>query len=203
MLDSSVAAELDRAAKVRDHLHGLLAKLGAGRCSLPSELSLRLRGCGYRVAGMFHLMACTAVAEKYRLAGKTFIADQIMALHSARADVLAREMKPHGYGVERLHQAAWSLQALCLGHKSIGPRQRRWKTPDLDIALCVGMAFSSDIGITPWVCQQPDLRYRWTDTGMVRLRFLADCWDAYAQCTFTLADQLIGLRDFPNHPEYC
>lgn len=202
MLEEEIASERRLATRVRDGLHLLTGKLLRHQTATPSELSARLQPSGRKVSSLFLWMSCTAVGGKYRSAGKTDIAVMLASLATA----CEREWGSNLNWSERnqlFHPPARQLQGLRSGTKRISQRQSRVKCADLDIILCSSAAFSIEIGITPWVCQQPDLRYRWTDTGMKRLGYLADCWDAYAGKELTWADRTIGLSEFPSHPELC
>jgi hypothetical protein len=203
MLEASLADERARAIKTRDNLLRLIGKLQRGENAQPSELTTRLRGCGQGIVGLFHLMACDAVSDKYRRGGKSEIADKLTSLRAERAQLIGAGGFVAWSNRQRLEPLARPLQALSNGHNRIAVHQTRWKACDLDIVLCADLSFGLDLGVTPWVCQQPDLRYRWTDAGMVRLKYLAACWDAYAECSLSAADQQIGLHDFPVHPDYC
>lgn len=206
--DSASMSELDtaeerrQAINVRDALHRLLGKLESDEMTTPSELSVWLRKSGHKVSCLFAWMACTAVAAKYQQAEKHDVAGKLLALRMAQ-ERYWQHQELDWSDRQALHGVARTVQVLYQGHKRISHYQSRWICPDLDIILCAGTAYSIDLGITPWVCQQPDLRFRWTDTGMVRLAYLTDCWDAYAQCDLTWADRLIGLPDFPTHSEFC
>lgn len=83
---------------------------------------------------------------------------------------------------QRLEQGMDGLKAYCGGCKRISHDQSRRVCTDMDIVLCADGVTSLDLDVTPWVCQRPDLRYRWTADGITRLAYLADCWDAYSRC---------------------
>lgn len=202
MSEGEIAQERLQAIRVRDALHRLIKKLAQGEPATPSELSVWLRKSGHEVSCLFLWMACTAVAEKYQKAGKQDVAEKLLALRSA-CEQFRLQQKPAWSDREYVHGHARPLQGLARRWKRISQHQSRLICPDLDIALCSGAAFSLGLGLTPWVCQQPDLRYRWTDDGMSRLGYLADCWDAYAKKELTWADRTIGLPDFPLYPDYC
>ncbi|MHB9118540.1 MAG: hypothetical protein ACYC2R_09735 [Burkholderiales bacterium] len=202
MSDWDVAHERLLAVRVRDALHRIISKLSQGKPTAPSELSVWVRKSGDKVSGLFLWMVCTAIAEKYRQADKHDTAAKILALRMA-CELFWRQQNPNWDDRQRLFDVARPVQGLTRGIKRISQHQSRWICPDLDILLCADAAFSIDRGITPWVCQQPDLRFRWTPESMIRLAYLADCWDAYSRSDFTWADRLIGLPDFPTHPEYC
>lgn len=202
MLDADISEERLQAIRVRDALHRMIAKLSQGKPTMPSELSVWASKSRPKVSRLFLWMACTAVAGKYQQAEKNDVAGWLLQLRLVvEQNFLANDTSWNGQ--QQIHDAARRLQAYFHGHKRISQHQSRWRCADLDIALCAGAAFSIDLGITPWVCQQPDLRYRWTDNGIARLAYLADCWDEYAKNELTWADRMIGLSDFPTYPEYC
>jgi hypothetical protein len=202
MPDADISEERLQAIRVRDALHRMIAKLNQGKPTMPSELSVWIRKSGPRVSRLFLWMACTAVAGKYQQAEKHDVASWLLQLRLV-AERLFFANDTSWDGRQQMHDAARTLQAYFHGRIRISQHQSRWLCSDLDIALCSGAAFSADLGITPWVCQQPDLRYRWTDGGIARLAYLADCWDGYANIEPTWADRMIGLPNFPTYPEYC
>ena len=180
----------------------MIEKLNQGKPTLPSELSVKIHKTGPKARHLFMWAACTAIAEKYQQAERNDVAALLLQLRfivekNFFLDDIAWEDR------ERIHAAGRSLQSFYYGHKRISHYQSRWRCADMDIILCSGAALSVDSGVTPWVCQQPDLRYRWTDVGMTRLLYLADCWDCYAKSELTWADRFIGLPNFPTHSEYC
>lgn len=202
MPDAGISEQRLQDIRVRDSLHRLIAKLDQGKPTTPSELSVRVRKSGLRTSHLFLWMVCTAVAEKYRKAEKHDVAAWLLQLAVAvEKKFLANDLSWNSR--QQIHDAARSVQACFHGRKRISQHQSRWICADLDIVLCVGAAFSADLGISPWVCQQPDLRFRWTDRGMARLAYLADCWDHYANKELTWVDRVIGLSNFPTYPEYC
>lgn len=81
--------------------------------------------------------------------------------------------------------------------KRLGPHATRssYGDRDLDVALASWSAFGN--WATPWVCQQPDWRIRWTTDGRQRLGLLLECWGAYSHCDFSPEDRFIGLSDIP------
>jgi hypothetical protein len=146
-------------------------------------------------------MASRAVAGKYQLAGIHRVAARLEVL-SLAIERHFRLEQPNGHDVQRLRDAGRQLQVFCGCWKRISHYQSRRTAADLDILLCHGSGWSLDLGVTPWTCQQRDLRFRWTAKAVTRLAYLADCWDAYSHREFTWNDRFIGLSDFPLHPDY-
>ena len=202
MPDTDIASERRQSLIVRDALFRLIGKLQNSRTATPSELSVLIRKGGNRSSLLFLWMATTAVAGKYQHAGKHHIAIPLMQQRLIIQHLFATDDRSWT-AADPLRDSGGRLHAFCGGRKRISQHQSRWMGPDLDIILCAGGAFSIDFGVTPWVCQQADLRYRWTAQGESRLAYLADCWDAYSRSEFTWTDRLIGLQDFPNHSGLC
>lgn len=197
-----VSKERHQAILVRDALHRIIAKLSQGKTTLPSELSYFVRKSERKTTDLFQWMVCTAVAKKYQDAGKTDIAAFVLRLRSTIEQAhLSNNFSSMSRG--EIHDAAQTLHAFYHGTKRISIHQRQFKCDDLDIMLCDGLSFSAEFGITPWVCLQKDWRYRWSDNSMVRLHYLARCWDIYASKELTWEDRMIRLSDFPTYPEYC
>lgn len=193
--DEQIASLRAHAARVRDALHRIAARVPPDGPALPSELTgtllhhaLDLRATGH----LFIAMACTAVLRKYEAAGRAQIAQALTQL---------RDLALHSTAIDRTeyHRHCVNLHSqLVLFRKRLGPHATRIELGDPDLHLCLarpdgGLAY----GATAWVCQQPDLRFRWTPAGRGRLHFMAHCWDNYAQSDFTAEDALIGLHDFP------
>ncbi len=179
--EAELAALRASAGRVRDDLHRLLCRLPS-----PGELTVRLNRGGAARSGapLFLHMACTAIARKYAAAGRADVEVQVLALRERR-------------GADR------PAHRLRVDFKRIGAHASRVHYGDPDLQLCVASADHLGHAATAWVCQQPDWRYRWTPAGLARLRFMADCWDAYARCGFTEADRAIGLLQFPLSDAFC
>lgn len=174
----------------------------AGRAITPSDPSVSVRKSGTKGRLLFVWMASRAVAGKYQQAGRHDVAARL----ECEALVLQRKFALAHLGWDdrqELHDAGRRLKVFFRGTKRISQYQRRAVCADLDIVLCAYGMFSLDMGVTPWVCQRPDLRFRWTDDSMRRLAYLADCQDAYARCSFNWEDRFIGLRDFPVYEALC
>ncbi len=199
LTDQDVAHLRANAVRVRDALHRIITRVPPGGPALPSELTCKLthHAADLRFTGAeFVAMACTAVQRKYEAAGHaqlTLVLAQLrdMALHPVPFDCHQRRSEYDAHHANLRRQ-------LTVFRKRLGAHATRVELGDPDLHLCLamprrGLAYST----TAWVCQQPDLRYRWTPTGMTRLHFMAHCWDNYARCDFTAADALIGLHDFP------
>ena len=75
----------------------------------------------------------------------------------------------------------------------VAQRATRWRCTDVDLFACCG----SPQDLTPWLFQQPDLRYRLHDGTMPRLRFMLACWAQYVEHGFTPQTAWFGLEDFP------
>lgn len=201
-MPEAISNERHQAILVRDALHRIIAKLDQGKMALPSELSYFVGKSARRTTYLFYWMVCTVVADKYQRANKNDIASFVC--HQ-------RSLVEHAYSLpvtswadlQVIWDAARGLQAYFHGTKRVSIHASRHKCVDPDMMLCAGLAFGTRYGITPWVCQQTDCRYRWTESGMIRLRYLARCWDVYASKELTWADRMVGLSDFPTHPEYC
>jgi len=200
MSEPDISEERRAASNVRDALHRLCKKLANGGTATPSELSAWIRKSGKKTSYLFYWMACTAVAKKYQQAEKY---DIVTRLWNVRLAVEKQFFANNTSWArqKQLHDAARPLQACFQGRKRIAQHQSRWICADLDIVLCANAAFSAECGITPWACQQPDLRYRWTNNSLTRLNYLTDCWDAYATSELAWANRMIGLSNFPAHPE--
>ena len=201
-MPEAISKERHQAILVRDALHRIIAKLDQGKKTTPSELSCFVGKSAQKTTYLFHWMVCSAVAEKYQRADKTDIAAHALHLRQIvewAYSLPARSMKD----VEEIWGAARMLQALYHGTKRVSIHASRRKCADLDIMLCAGLSFGAQYGITPWVCQQEDCRYRWTEGGMCRLRYLARCWDVYASRELRWEDRMVGLSDFPTYPAYC
>jgi len=199
---SDVSQERQQAVRTRDALYRLIDKLQGDEPATPSELTVWIRKSGPKVSCLFLWMACTAVAEKYQAIGKQDIAAKLHALRDA-AEQAWPQQGSRLANRDHFEACVSSLRELTREWKRISQHQSRWICPDMDIVLCAGAAFHLDYGITPWICQQADLRYRWTADSMRRLDYLAACWDAYARKELAWEDRMIGLSDFPTHPEYC
>lgn len=183
-----------QAARVRSTLHDLYQRIPPLGRAKPGELTFRLfkgQHANY-AAALFRYMACTAVHRKYEMAGHAGLAAELLFIRETLARICASG-----------HEPSWSDTTDAF-HRNFRRRTKRLRVhatrddygdPDLQICFisCRGFAF----GATPWVCQQPDWRYRWTPVGLTRLRFMIDCWDAYSRCDFTPEDWLIGVNDFP------
>ena len=201
-MSEGISKERHQAILVRDALHRIIAKLEQGKTTTPSELSYFVSKSARKTTCLFHWMVCTVVADKYQCADKTDIAAFVLHLRSIIEQ--AYEMPVVLWKDEEvIWDAARGLQAYFHGTKRVSIHASRHKCADLDMLLCAGLSFSTRYGITPWVCQQQDCRYRWTESGMMRLRYLTRCWDAYASKELTWEDRVIGLSDFPVHSEYC
>ena len=181
------------ARRLRDMLQGLLARLPpAGRAS-PGELTVRLNDIGTWPCGaMFVYAACTAVAHKYAVAGRPRVAEEVMGLRGLAAEICAGDRGP-----SPLDRPPDRTGKLRLGIKRIWVRATRADFGDNDLRLCSSAGAAFPHAATAWACQQPDWRYRWTPKGATRLRFLADCCDAYSRCDFAPEDWLIGHDGFP------
>lgn len=200
VLEDPVDEERRQAVRVRDALHRIIGEVEQGTPCTPSDLSVWLRKSGPRVSALFLWMACTAVQRKYRLVGQVPIAQSLQTQRLAVEQYWQAQDFCRGAWHSAREKAPLPMMK---GRKRISHYQSRWICSDPDIILCHGAWFSLELGITPWICQQANLRFCWTPAGLARLRFLADCWDAYAQSNFTWDDRLIGLSGFIIHPEYC
>lgn len=202
MTDEEIERERVLALCTRDALHRIRGGVLAGRAITPSDLSVWMRKSGTKAWLLFIWMASRAVAGKYQQAGRHDVAARL----ATEALVVQGKFPLTRLGWddrEALYDAGRRLKVLFSGRKRISQHQSRVVCVDPDIILCARGIFSRDMGITPWVCQGPDLRFRWTDDGMKRLAYLADCQDAYARCAFSWEDRFIGLRDFPVHDAWC
>lgn len=189
------------ARKVAHRLRDMLARHERGRVRVQAgELTVELnRGAvGWRAAALFTRMACERVAAKYRQVGKSEVAAAIESQGTIAASVIA--------GDAETRRARRDLPRPCshliTARRRLGAHCSRVVFGnDPDLHLCDVRSFDAiGYSATPWVFQQEDLRYRWTDAACAKLRFLADCWEAYAGCDFTLADATIGHADFPLSP---
>lgn len=195
----TISKERHQAIMVRDALHRIIAKLSQGKTTLPSELSYFVGKSECKTTALFHWMACTAVAEKYQQVGKSDIATIMLQMCSTIEQAyLSNDLSFSRR--DEIHAAAEGLRAYYHGIKRISIHQRQFKCDDLDVMLC---DFGTKRGITHWVCLQKDLRFRWSDNGVIRLNYLARCWDSYASKEVTWEDRMIGFSDFPTYPEYC
>lgn len=197
-----ISKERHQAVLLRDALHRIIAKLRQGKTTLPSELSYFVRKSERKTTDLFQWMACTAVAKKYQDVGKTDIAAFVLQLRSTIEQAhLSNNFSSMSRG--EIHDATQTLHAFYHSTKRVSIHASRQKCVDLDIKLCAGLSFGTELGITPWVCLQKDWRYRWSDNSMVRLYYLARCWEIYASKDLTWEDRMIGFSDFPTYPEYC
>jgi hypothetical protein len=181
------------AARVANSLRDLLHRIPPAGSAKPGELTLRLchHSDVWSGAAMFSFMACTAVHAKYHAAHRPHVAGELLRLRTYAAKVCQTGRQP-GWDDMQVRRAR-----LVLAHKRLGPHATRQTCGDPDLAICRANARGFAYYATPWVCQQPDWRFRWTPTGLNRLRFMVDCWDRYARCRFAPYDWLIGLNDFP------
>lgn len=202
MTDEAIEQERLRARYVCNALHRIQDAIRAGRSVTPSDLSVSVRKAKPRSETLFLWMASRAVCGKYQQAGRHRVAARL----EEQALVLQRKFPLQSRtwaDRQEMQDAGRRLQAFYRGHRRISHYQSRVMCADLDIVLCANGMFSLDFGLTPWVCQCPDLRFRWTDDSLARLAYLTDCWDAYSRCNFTWEDRFIGLPDFPTHPDFC
>lgn len=193
--DEQIAGLRADAARVRDALHRVATRVPPDGPALPGELTCKLLNHAVALrstAPLFVAMACTAVLEKYQAAGHVQVTQALTQLRDLALPTLQTDRPDPQTDPARLrHQ-------LTLFTKRLGAHATRNELGDPDLHLCTalpkgGFAYSA----TAWVCQQPDLRYRWTPAGRVRLDFMAHCWDHYARSDYTAEDSLIGLLDFP------
>lgn len=201
MPDGWIERERAQALHVRDALHRIRKQVAVRGPVTPSDLSVQVRKSGHKCSHLFMWMAVRAVGGKYQLAHEHAVSAKLQVLGLA-IERYFRLGRPSWEERERFFTMGGRLGALCGGYKRISHYQSRHVCGDMDIVLCVDGIRSLDWGVTPWVCQRPDLRYRWTGESMLRLAYLADCWDAYSRCDFTWNDRFTGFSDFPLHPEY-
>jgi hypothetical protein len=202
MLDEKIDEERNRASMVRDGLRKILVKMDKGKVALPCELSVYMMHSGPIIARTFLHMACTAVIEKYRQIDKSSIAANLMALRNSLSHYAEMD-NPNWQDKENVRTMAHSIRKIYGEHsKRLSQHRTRFSTPDIDLLLCTHSAFALYCGITPWICQQADLRYRWTETGMAKLVYLESCWTRYTQASFSTADFEIGLTEFPLSTTY-
>jgi hypothetical protein len=132
-------------------------------------------------------MARQAVRHKYLQGGRLGVVtllDRIAAiqnLHPARPTAFA------GSDERNL------VRELLQGSVRLAPHATRWRCADNDLFVCPG--WCSDL--TPWIFQQPDLRYRVHDEALTRLRFMVSCWAHYAEHGFTAQTAEFGRNAFP------
>lgn len=194
--------EASRAAAraVRDRLHGMLTRRASGRIHVqPGELPMcfdRAATSDWRGPALFHCMACTVVSTKYSAPGYERV---LAALARERALAAGALDTPGGPSREETDAVRDSGSWLRTTQRRLGVHQTRWSHGgDVDLHVCTSVDYSRFGGnALPWVFQQDDLRYRWSSDAERKLRYLADCWDAYSGCDFTLADAPIGAREFP------
>lgn len=196
LTDSLVAIHRADALRVCKRLNRLISRLPPGGPALPGELTVALSREDVRHgAAMFVCMAAEAVARKYQAARRLDVATEL-AWFGSRAAESCSEV--NGLAIDdelRRRRSRWIVAT-----KRLGPHATRssYGERDLYAALASWKAFGHYA--TPWVCQQPDWRFRWTTEGRHRLGFLVDCWDAYSRCGFSPEDRLIGLSDMPISP---
>jgi len=206
MFESDCETERRQAEKVHGSLHRLVQKLQNSGTPTPSELSAHIMKSGNRATLLFLWMASNAVRQKYEHAGKLHVAVALQ-MHCAAIE-RAYQYKTKGLLSRRIKEIVDSGRRIQEFYdepkgKRISQHQSRSICADADMLLCGDGAIRLDFGITAWVCQQSDLRFRWTEQGMRRLFYLAECWSAYSQCDFTWEDRTIGLATFPAHAELC
>ena len=177
MTENDTESERVQAGRVLRALRRMRVDIEVGRPVSPSALSLCMRKVGHRNALLFMWMALQAVAGKYRQAGRN---DVVAALEHTAALVEAAFVQARGHTRSALpallaRGAPHPLRRFVHGRKRISHYQSRWIDADLDLVLCAHDVPWLDRGLTAWVCQQPDLRYRWTEHCLARLAYLADC----------------------------
>lgn len=188
------------AARHLDLLLSILRRHEAGVvCVQPSELSSVFLGssCG----AMFISMACGVIERKYARAGRPNVAACVAELRALAHAALgwAPAIAPLAGQQPGRPPESSIADRLQTRYRRLGNyRSRREFGGDPDLHLCAmrGRSFSGT-HVTPWVFQQDDMRYRWTDKARHKLRYLADCWDAYSRCDYTPACENIGEADFP------
>lgn len=204
MREPEVEAERRKAGKVHDSLCRLIRKLQDGATSTPSELSAHIMKSGDRAALLFLWMASDAVRQKYEQAGKPDVAAALKK-QCATIEHIYKTKSALPWRIEDVIQSGRRIQAFYdePRWKRIAQHQSRSICADADMLLCGDGAVRLDYGVTAWVCQQQDLRFRWTKQGVGRLAYLAECWAAYSRCGFTWEERTIGRMTFPEHEETC
>lgn len=200
------ASEHTHAVRLRDALHHIRRRVEEGKPVSPAELSVAVRkhadGGPALVSGLFLWMISTATAAKYRQAGRHNVA-ALLEQQALIALQRCADGGPTRAPQQGLGDSGRVLQTLLGGRRSINRCAWRQRSHDLDLLLSAQAPFALWLGITPWVCQNRDLRYRWTPDSIPRLAWLADCWDAYARPDLGPNDRHIGLADFPTYPDLC
>lgn len=127
------------------------------------------------LASRFALELLDAVSDKYAADGCAQI-PKILDL--ARALWKAMPVTASVYGLRI--EVARLLQAFQPRTKRLHIHAGRRHTDDRDLRLCESLLFCRHdyiyFALAPWVCQQDDLRYRFTDTSIIRLRWLNAWW---------------------------
>ncbi len=191
------------ARMVRDRLHSMLARRAEGRVRVqPSEFEMLFDRAKEPGLALFHGMACTVVERKYARAGYAKVAGAI-ARRRVGAGTAIEALGHRGSFVGRSDEerrietetTGWlrTIQRRCGSHQT-----RYSYGGDVDLHICARVDYRY-FGMTAvaWPFQQEDLLYRWSPAAEQKLRYLADCWDAYSRCDFVLADVAIGMSDFP------
>lgn len=180
----------ERTARNSARLDRLVSRLPPQGPAKPGELTVVLGFAPNLAAALFLHLVCTAVQAKYQAAGRPLVA----AMVARRREQLTSFIES---SYTRNQGDPGSADLEWLATRRVSQHATRYDYGDPDLRLCDWRVESFAYATTPWVCQQPDWRYRWTSQSRRRLHFLADCWRAYAQCDFTLDDARIGVHDFP------
>lgn len=190
------------ARKVAERLRGMLARHEAGRVRVqPGELPVNMHRnvpANWRSAALFACMACDTVAAKYRHANRADVAAAIGRQQRIASEAIVGPPEAVSLAVrpERPCKGLITLYRRLGNHRS---RIAYGGDPDLHLCDVHTFHLYGDC-LVPWAFQQDDLRYRWTDGARGKLRYLADCWDAYSRCGFAPADTAIGASAFPLSP---
>lgn len=176
------------AAWVHRRLVGFAQRLEQG-IARPGECSCIFDTGGYarHSAQWFMCMARQAVRRKYVQAGRLGV---VAALE--RIDKLHDQHLSHPSVC--LHSSLRNLRCgLMQGSVRVASHATRWRCADSDLFACTGWAND----LTPWIFQQPDMRYRVSDVALTRLHFMLSCWAHYAEHGFTPQAAGFGLNAFP------
>lgn len=199
LTEDQAAAIRGDTQRVRSRLQRLIANLPPQGRAQPAQLTIAFStgSWGWYAAAMFVYMANAAVARKYEQAGRRRVAAELYWLSgfAARSYQNAEDWSPYSHRLPGI--AHMRTQRLVMARRRLAQHATRTSCGDRDLELCRASYWGFGSFATPWVCQQADWRYRWTQPGRARLQFMLDCWDAYCRCGFGSNDLLIGFADFP------